>query len=517
MKKLAIILALLILLGGISYAQDSPPYGYYLDALRFSQTQTGGSARISAIGGSNIAVGGDITAIGGNPAGLGLYNRSEISMTLGMNYLNNNAIYSGNNAYTQEVYSGLESLGFVINNTEKQLKGWLGGSFGFSVNKINDFNNEFRYWGNNNQNSLVDYFIESADGQPAANFPSEEESTDITTLAYYTYLIGPWNILDETLPDDEYFSDITTFMRPDLRQHEVVRTFGSQYQYSLSYGSNLSDILYVGFGVGIVSLDYNAIKTYEESEFDYSADDPDYNPISQIGLSEDLQIRGTGFNSTFGVIFRPVGFLRVGGSITTPTVYQFKDSYFVDLTADWNDFYYGDLINGDQTLSNISSQSAEVVSKYGLTTPMKANVGAAFFLGKLGFVTADIEYLDYSKTFLRGSEFSMDSDNLFIKENFTEALNLKLGAELRLFVMRLRAGYAMNNVPLTAGPDYISPNHRFSIGFGVHHKNFFADFALVNNRISTNYSPYMLGNGSHPVIDLSISNYKGLASIGVKF
>ncbi|MEN8247429.1 MAG: hypothetical protein ABFS32_00730 [Bacteroidota bacterium] len=520
MKRLSVFILVIVFSGSSLYAQEISPNGYYIDALRFSQTNSGGSARISALGGSSIALGGDITAASSNPAGLGLYNRSEFSITLGATYMNNNTRFNGNKAYSQDIFAGLQNLGFVINNTEKETKGWLGGSFGFSVNKINDFNNEFRYWGTNNQNSIVDYFIESADGQPASYFPADYLATDLTTLAYYTYLVGPWNVMDETYPDDEYFSDVTTFVRPNLKQHEVVKTFGDQFQWSFSYGSNFSDFLYVGFGIGIVSLDYNAVKYYTESEFEYNSDDPyyaNYDPISQINVTEDLNIRGTGFNSTFGFIFRPVGFFRVGGSITTPTIYQINDRYNADLEADWNDFFYGDLISGDTVLNHVSAYTADVASRYGLNTPLKASVGAAFFLGKLGFFTADIEYLNYGKVYLRGSEFSMDSDNTYMKDNFSESLNLKVGAELRFGAMRARAGYALSQVPLTAGPDYISPNQRFSAGFGVHHRNFFADFALINNHVTTSYSPYMLGNNSQPEIELKVNNFTALGSIGVKF
>ena len=62
-------------------------FGYYRDALRFSQYNQWGTARFSGIGGSGSVLGGGISAATLNPAGLGLFNRSQFVLTpsLGFN------------------------------------------------------------------------------------------------------------------------------------------------------------------------------------------------------------------------------------------------------------------------------------------------------------------------------------------------------------------------------------------------------------------------------------------------
>ena len=510
---------LIAILPQVIMAQESGPYGYYLDAIRFSQTLTNVSARIQALGGSNVALGADITSISANPAGLGMYNRSDVSITPGFNYSINNTTLGNSDVNNQNIYGTLDNIGIVINNTKDGIGGWLGGSFGFSVNKINDFNNEFKYAAYSNENSMVDYFIESANGSSANNFPSLSDATDITTLAYYTYLIGPWNVVVATYPDDEYFSDITVDgKRPNLRQEETVKTSGSQFQWSLSYGGNLADVLYVGFGIGVVSLDYTAQKSYMESSFDYSASiEPTYDPINQIYLEEELNIKGIGINSTFGLILRPVAFFRLGASITTPTVYSLDDTYNASLAADWNNFFYVDIVGGDTVLNYMQGSTAEIVSQYSLNTPLKASVGASIFIGKLGFITADIEYIDYSNAFLKSDDFSMASDNNFIKENFTSTLNLKTGVEIRMDVLRFRAGYALDNVPTTADLNYKSSNQRISGGAGLHLDAFYADFTIVKSQIKSTYSPYVLADNAQPNVEVRTNNFKGLLTLGYKF
>ena len=60
-----------------AFAQDEA------DALRYSRLQFGGSARTLGIGGANVALGADYGSVSSNPAGLGLYQKSEIQITPG--------------------------------------------------------------------------------------------------------------------------------------------------------------------------------------------------------------------------------------------------------------------------------------------------------------------------------------------------------------------------------------------------------------------------------------------------
>ena len=111
----------------------------------------------------------------------------------------------------------------------------------------------------------------------------------------------------------------------------------------------------------------------------------------------------------------------------------------------------------------------------------------------------------------------MDADNDYIKNNFTEALNLKAGVEIRLDALRLRAGYALDQVPVTANLDYKSSNHRISAGVGLHKENFFADLTVINSTLSGSYSPYTLGDNTQPVVDLWTNNFSTLLTLGFSF
>jgi hypothetical protein len=65
--------------------------GFVENALLFSRTKPGGSARIQAMGGAQVALGGDYSSALSNPAGLGMYNRSEVTFSPALNFYNSDS------------------------------------------------------------------------------------------------------------------------------------------------------------------------------------------------------------------------------------------------------------------------------------------------------------------------------------------------------------------------------------------------------------------------------------------
>ena len=74
MKRLAAIVLMSSLFIQVS-AQTA------VDALRYSRTIAGGTARYMALNGAFGAVGGDFTVLSTNPAGIGIYRSSEFTIT----------------------------------------------------------------------------------------------------------------------------------------------------------------------------------------------------------------------------------------------------------------------------------------------------------------------------------------------------------------------------------------------------------------------------------------------------
>lgn len=467
MKKVfkLISVSILILFSFVEGFGQTGPFGYYNDALLFSQTRYGGSARVQGMGGVQIGLGGDVSNILSNPAGLGFFNRSEFSFTPSVNFHNTSTDYLNTTTDAFDTRFNINNIGIVINRSRnRQIAGdWRGGSFGISFTRINNFNNEFRYRANDPGTSIIDYFLNSADGTPP------NQLSGLTELAYYNYLINPEQ-------GNLYNSFVLGF--PQL-QDETVTTSGGQNQFSLAYGGNYADKVYVGIGVGLLSLNYLNEKVYREG---YVGE-----PLNNLQVNESFQVSGGGINGTLGVIYRPNDMFRVGASFVTPSVYYLTDDSRSTLNTNYNNFYYPE---EDTVLTSLSSESSIVISDYNLQTPMRLNAGVAYFFQKEGFISADIEYLNYRNNRLSTNDFSMDEDNQTIRNLYNSAINIKLGGEYRYEVFRFRAGGGYYSDPFAVTNGISRARLNFSVGVGLRLPTFYVDLAVLNNRFNTTYLPY---------------------------
>jgi hypothetical protein len=90
MKQRLWLSAILMCLSFSGWAQ-----GFVENALLFSRTKPGGSARMQALGGAQVALGGDYSSALSNPAGLGFYNRSEFTFSPAINTYKVNSNHLG--------------------------------------------------------------------------------------------------------------------------------------------------------------------------------------------------------------------------------------------------------------------------------------------------------------------------------------------------------------------------------------------------------------------------------------
>lgn len=168
---------------GTSYAQSYAP-----DAFRFSQTNYGSSARFKGMGGAQIGVGGDIGSINANPAGLGLFTKSEFSLTPEFNSVSNNSAYLGNNTKANKSQINLNNIGVVFYSPAARMKGadvnkgLVSTVFGLSYTRNNDFLNNINYNGTNSNSSIRDAYVDQANGGGIDN--------SIAGDAYDSYLIN---------------------------------------------------------------------------------------------------------------------------------------------------------------------------------------------------------------------------------------------------------------------------------------------------------------------------------------
>jgi len=499
--SVSIAIALSTTLGN---AQINPEaFGLYNEAFKFSQTRFNGSARMQGMGGIQTALGGDLSSALSNPAGLGFYNRSEFSFTPSLNFHRSDANFEGRSALNKSENFNFNQLGAVFNrpNLDEE-SDFRGASFAMSLTRTNDFRQEFNYDSQNfaSESSIIDFFLEQADGIPANNIGG----SGLTTQAYNTFLINP---VASPAPIGEYDSFVTGFPR----QIETVKTVGSQYQWSFAAGANYKDQLYFGGNIGFSTINYKVKNSFVENDFLLDESTPDV--IDNIFIDEDIVLNGKGVNATFGLIYRPISQITLGLSYTTPSWYEINEESFSDLEVNYRDYFYAE---EDTLLSNLVSQGELLVSNYNLRTPSKLNLGMSYFFGKSGFLAADIEMVDYSKANLKSEDFSPTADNQTIRDLYDRAINFRLGTEWRYDNFRFRGGYAYWADPIKGA---LADNdiQNITFGLGYRSKKFFADFAVITSLTNEAYSPYFLANGTQPNIKVENKSTNAVITLGFGF
>jgi hypothetical protein len=461
------------------------------DALRYSLINYGGTARFTGMSGAYGAIGADFSSLSQNPAGIGLYRKSEFSITplltngsTRSNYLNTN-----NTDFRNTLYLG--NIGYVMSmklneNNGSHLKLL---QFGFGMNRTVMFNNRIIIEGQNNDNSLLTQYLDDAD---ASGSNSDNLNGFGAGLAYDVKLIfqDTNNVWQADLPNG------------GLHQTKTIESRGGISETVLSAGTNFDDKLFLGMTFGFPRINYQEESKYTES------DDNNLSPyLKSFDRTEYLNTKGNGFNFKFGFIYKPVDFIRIGGAFHTPTAYD-----------DMNDSYGSTMIaNYDQPpLTTSNSTRFEASSKdgsydYKITTPMRALGSLAVIIGQYGLISADYEYVDYSSARLRAKDYNFLDENNTIRSTFAAANNFRFGTEWKAGIYAFRGGYSLYGSPYkgesTSG---LGSRTGYSVGFGIHDKSYFIDFSYnhidskdnyyiygyapaSNNKYSTNTCSFTLG------------------------
>jgi long-subunit fatty acid transport protein len=480
--------------------------GYFEDALRFSQIRSSGSARVLGIGGTQTSIGGDISNVHGNPAGLGFFRKSEISLSPSFNNWNTQTDFLNQNQSENTGNLGIPNFGLVISNIKNPMQpgSFRGGTFGISVNRLANFNSQFGYFSNEESNtSIIDFFIQDANGRTT----NQIQNAGITGLAYETFLINPIKF-DQNGNAINNPSRYDSFVLGLPFQDETIITEGGINQTSFSYGANFNHKLFLGAGIGITTINYYSRKTFNEEFFD--------EPLATLSLRENLRINGTGGNINLGVIYKPIEQVNLGLHFQSPTWYRLNDEYESVLEANYNNYRF---VEEDVILNNESASTPIIIGTYNLNTPMKISAGGTLFLGKNGFISADVDFLDYSTSRINSKDFNAAPDNNEIIARYGTALNYRIGGEYRYDIFRARAGYGIYGDPF-ANSEINRGATLISGGLGVKLSKFYVDFALVNTRFNQIYNVYPVIESNRnigPFADIKHSLTQGIVTVGFNF
>ncbi|MCC3155946.1 hypothetical protein LJ737_01765 [Hymenobacter sp. 15J16-1T3B] len=522
MKRYLLGLALLGLAGPL-FAQNED------DALRYSRLQFGGTARTLGIGGASTSLGADLGTLNSNPAGLGLFQRSEVSFSPGFGLGSADARVT-NVAGASSLKDSRNSLhianlaaAFTSRRPDSDNDDWRGGTLAFGFTRVNDFNNSFSYRSTvPDSRSLFQRLREPrlAPGQTVKGLHDELDDQfgtgnyeNLDGLAYGNYLTN----FDPVAPgsNEQVVTIPSSLQRTRVTQEETVLTTGSQTQFDIGYGASYRDRLYIGGALGIVGTHFNSTSELRETN-DEAATTSSFGSLT---FRDELRSQGTGFNGRLGLIYRPLDWLRVGVSAQTPTFFQFDDTYNSSLATQ---FRQPVSVDG-QTITSARANTQELKLAYRLNTPWRLNGGASVILGKYGFVSADAELVDYSQARFRsapdlqnGDNYAFTDENNRISQLYGSVVNLRVGAEARLDVFRVRAGYAHYGDPFKDS-SFDRSQEYYTGGLGIRQGNVTADLAGVYTTFNRVYSPYTLVDGSQPQVQMNANRFTTTFTLGFQF
>ena len=456
-----------------------------IDALRFSQNDIVGTARFSAMAGAYGALGADFTTLSYNPAGIGFYQSSELTFTPSIGNVVATTYFGGVKNEDEKFYSYFSNFGYVV-SSPKSGNEWKRINLAFGYNRTANYKKRTYISGENNSTSMIDNFVSNAQGNTIDNLNSFTE-----LLAWNTYLFDPLDTID----NGNYISNLNSSL--SKKQEKVINSNGSLGEYVFSVGTSYEDRIYLGATIGMPSIDYYEKSTYTESEFSDTAAH-----LQSFDYDEEYTTTGRGFNLKLGVIARLNDWVRVGAALHSPTCYDMEDEYSTAIIAVWSD-----------TLGTKYDSSPFGYFNYKLKTPWKAIGSVAINIKKQGLITADIEMIDYSSAKFNSDTYKFTEENNIINDSLTQAINIRLGAEMKYKPFRIRAGYALYGSPYKNNDELNRESLTFGLGVDLGH--FIADFAYVFSEGSDKH--FMYSSDLVDAATITSTKHNFLVTIGLRY
>lgn len=492
------------------------------DAFRFSDRNYEGTARSIAMGNAFTALGGDLGSIGINPAGSAVAKYSQFtitpSLTVSSNTTQGVSPYSdGYLPYFEKQFKqtathfAIPNFGMTFNWDTGRSSGLKNVTFGFVMNRVNDWNEDVFAKGKNSTTSFMGAMATEAtkmgllgsnlnmnnayDYDPWKYVVGYQSGMISTFGGYDDQFVGASELLQEN-----NMGDTEIFLGGPLDQKYGRCVRGGKNDYLINLGFNISDFLYIGANLGITSMNY----TYDEY-FKEEAVDPDDFGIEfdngKMAYFDSMKHKysyganTSGVYGKFGFILTPGLGLRIGAAIQTPTA------------TTVNEYWYE---SGETTYTDNSfngyAESPEGEDQYRFSEPWRANLGVAWTLGKFAVFSADYEMCNYSSMKFRRNGFD-DGREYFIDLNdeirsiYGKSQMFRAGVEIKpMDVLALRAGYGVTTSPEKFnlnGEQLDIPaaqNVSFGLGF-ISRKSFFADmacrYAFASDEYFMPYNDYM--------------------------
>ena len=470
---------------------------YLNDVARYSVIRHGNlSARGMGTGGSMGALGADISVLATNPAGLAAFRKPEITITPGFDIYHTKSTYDDNPLKKAKVSFVPGNIGAIFAKTDDEAR-WKTFNFGLSYARLINHSRSFNYE-STTPGSITEHYAALANGKTPDFFNSFEEE-----LAWETFLIDA----DTNSTGNQYYSSLLNVSTRPLNKSQTVEAKGRSDEINISVAGNFEHKLYVGASLGIGIIDYEETRTYQEEENEEIVN------FESLRLRETFTTDGNAFTLKLGTIYRISQDFRIGLAFHSPTAYSLIDVFSNSIRSNFR---------SGQTYD---AASEEGLSEYTLRTPWRILFNSAYFIKRKGFISAEVEFLDYSR-----SKFDFDIDNnpnfadfqeqlnAEIKSNLAPAINARLGGEFAHKKLRARLGYGFYSSPYQNDVLEISGiSHTANGGLGFQLERLRIDLGYMQVLRNEGFSPYETNASSKIMVRNEMNQHRLLLSLVYKY
>lgn len=461
-----------------------------VDALRLNPHYLGSTAKMMGIAGSGGVVGADPSVAVINPAGLAQYRSSEMTITGSMMFGTTESLYLGNKVRDNFTDNDFNNAYLVFSNIRTKngvpiKDGIVNSTIGFGFNRTSNLEGLIHYKGDNKNNSYLDFVAGASNGLPVSYLQRGDMADDYTD---YRQMFWDGFLID-SFSNGSYFPMIEDG-NVNVNQKNVVRRTGSNNDFQFTYAANYEHKLYFGLGVNLSAGRFEENNEFSELDNSEVSGPTNLTPWDEFDLTSYYSNRFWSLNANFGLIYRVNNNLRFGGALQTPKVYTVNEDFGYELSV----------FNDDNSFRFLSTNDNDLEMVYRVTTPAKVSLNGAYLFDKKGFISADLEFVDYSTMRMTSDIDNFDDINELIRTKYRNAVNLKVGGEAVKDQFRFRGGYALFGSPF-ADSKNTSNQQALTAGMGIKERTWGLDLAYVHWISKSRIQPYEVNGFDVPVAD----------------
>ena len=335
------------------------------DANILNSFDVNGTARYMSMGGAFGALGGDASAIIDNPAGLGIYRKSEVSTTLNMQLQNSNSSWNDVSASNNKFSTFLNNFTCVFatptwnSKQDNNSTGLMSSNWSFSYNQLKNYDRNVSIIGGNSLSSMtgyMSYFTKNTDPYYLSKNDEYNSPYDNTNVSWLSILAWDTYLTDTVNGGYKNFLNTGETVKPSYQLSER----GHINKYSIGWSGNFNNKFYLGASVDYTAINHTSTSIYEET----------LASVGNMSLMSVFSTTGAGVSLNIGAIYKPVDNLRLGFAFHSPTIYTLTDHSYSDLYSNINNY------------NNYSASPNDIYydNTYLLQSPMQLNASVAYVL-----------------------------------------------------------------------------------------------------------------------------------------